>query len=204
VHASGVATAIPLLPGGTSNQALAVSPDGDLVLVVGNGTGAPNSEPYVYRASTGEIQRLGSPNPNLLEAWGPGGRLCVNDQGTCSAPGRGLAGGMSADGSVVAMNFAGNEFIGGQLVPDGQYAYFHNPHGWFHLTSALFAHGIDLGPEGWNPQTLLITGVSPDGTLVFGTGAQNGVLKGFVAEFPAGALASFNPSHRRSLDSGRP
>src|SRR5687768_13585194 len=186
VHGSGV-TAIPLLPGGTFNDVVALSSDGDLVLLIGNGTGAPNGEPYLHRASTDTIQRLGSPNPDLLHAWGPGGRVCVNDTGNCSPP-RLTPGGMSADGSVVAMN------VSGGTVTSGQYAYFHNPHGWFHLSSALFAHGIDLGIDGWNPQTLLITGVSPDGTLVFGTGAQNGVIKGFVAEFPVGALVSFNPT----------
>ena len=192
VHASGVATAIPLLPGGTSNVALAVSPDGNLVLVVGNGTGAPNSEPYLYTADTGQIQRLGSPNNHLLEAWGPGGRICSNSQGSCG--GRTVLGGMSADGSVVAMNFGSPSIFG------GQYAYFHNEHGWFHLTSALVAHGVDLGVDGWDPQTLFISGVSSDGTLVFGAGAHNGVVKGFVAEFPAGALASFNPTPTPAAD----
>jgi len=186
VHASGVATAIPLLPGGTTNTALAVSPDGDLVLVVGNSTGAPNSEPYLYRAGTGEIQRLGSPNNHLLEAWGPGGRICSNSQGSCSTN-RAIAAGMTADGSVVVMT------VGSPSPLGGQYAYFHNQHGWFHLSSALLAHGVDLG-DGWDPETLVLSGISPDGTLVFGAGAENGVVKGFVAEFPAGALASFSPT----------
>ena len=186
VHASGVATAIPFLPGGTTNTALAVSPDGDLVLVVGNGDDAPNSEPYLYRASTGQIQRLGSPNPNLFAAWGPGGRICSNSTGSCNA--RLQSAGMTADGAVVAMNF------GSPPATGGQYAYFRNAHGWFHLTSALLAHNVDLGLSGWDPQTLFINGMSPDGRLVFGAGAQNGVVRGFVADFPAGALASFNPA----------
>ena len=185
VHGSGV-TAIPFLPGGTTSDALALSPDGDLVLVLGNASGAPNGEPYLYRASTNTIQRLGSPNNHLLEAWGPGGRVCANSTGTCNQ--RAIQGGMTADGSVVVMNFGSPSIFG------GQYAYFHNAHGWFHLTSALVAHGVDLGVGGWDPETLFISGVSPDGTLVFGAGAQNGVVKGFVADFPAGALASFNPT----------
>jgi hypothetical protein len=191
VHGSGV-SGIPLLPGGTNNNALAVSPDGDLVLVVGNGTGAPNSEPYLYRASNGAIQRLGSPNPNLLEAWGPGARICSGSDGTCN--GRLVAAGMTADGSVVVMNFGSPILQQNPSVFGGQYAYFRNQHGWFHLTSALLANGVDLGLSGWDPQTLFISGVSSDGTLVFGAGAQNGVVKGFVADFPAGALASFNPA----------
>src|SRR2546422_9946113 len=44
------------------------------------------------------------------------------------------SGGMTADGSVVAMTFFGT---------DGQSAYFHNANGWFHLASALGANGVD-------------------------------------------------------------
>ena len=184
-HGSGV-TPIPFLSGGSFNDALALSPDGDRVLVIGNATDSPNGEAYLYTASTNTIQRLGSPNPDLFEAWGPGGRICVNSQGACNA--RSSAGGMSADGSVVVMNF------GSPPITGGQYAYFWNEHGWFHLTSALLAHNVDLGLSGWDPKTLFVTGISPDGTLVFGAGAQNGVVRGFVADFPAGALASFDPA----------
>jgi hypothetical protein len=79
VHGSGVA-AIPTLPGGTGNNALAVSPDGDLVLVTGNSGANPlvGSEAYLYRASTNAIQSLGSPNA----AFRTGGRLCAN--GICT------------------------------------------------------------------------------------------------------------------------
>ena len=101
VHGSGV-TAIPFLPGGSLNNAVAVSPDGDLVLVTGNASGNPNEEVYLYRASTTAIQRLGSPNT----PWQPGGRLCTND--ICGQ--LGTPGGMTSDGSVVAMNFAGPAF----------------------------------------------------------------------------------------------
>ncbi len=166
VHDSGV-TAIPLLPGGSFNDALAVSPAGDLVLVTGNSAENPNGEAYLYSASTGEIQRLGSPNA----AWRPGPRATI-------------PGGMTADGSVIAMTFSGN---------DGQYAYFRNSHGWFHLTSALGANGVDIAADGWNLETLQIQGMSSDGTLVFGSGEHNGNTDGFVAEFAPGTLASFNP-----------
>ena len=98
VHGSGV-THVPLLNGGTFNDAVAVSPDGDLVLVTGNSAANPNGEAYLYRASTGAIQPLGSPNT----AWGPGARSCANN--VCTPPA--LTGGMTADGSVVAMSFYG-------------------------------------------------------------------------------------------------
>ena len=175
-HGEGV-SAIPLLPGGVFNAAVAVSPDGDLVLVSGHNPAHVTVETYLWRASTGAIHQLGS--PNSATTWGPGARICANGCGP-----RGLMGGMTPDGSVVAMTFGG---------ADGQGAYFRNQHGWFHLASALLANGIDLAADGWEPFSIAITGMSPDATLVFGAAAQNGVVKGFIAEFPAGVLAGFNP-----------
>ena len=93
---------------------------------------------------------------------------------------------MTPDGSVVAMSFYG--------AGDGQDAYFHNAHGWFHLASALGANGVDIAADGWRKNTLQIQGMSSDGTLVFGSGEHNnGNTDGFVAEFGAGVLAAFNP-----------
>ena len=186
VHGSGV-TPIPLLPGGVFNNALAVSPDGDKVLVTGNANGIRGNEfgiifdeVYVYTASTDSIERLGSPNAY----WGAGGRLCVGSQCTLAAPN---AGGMTADGAVVAMNFTGSN------LPGDSSAYIHNANGWFHFKSVLAASGVDFNADGWGSGTaFLIYGISPDGTLVFGAGVQNGTVKGFVAEFAPGALASFN------------
>jgi len=178
-HGEGV-TAIPRLPGGTFNRSIAVSPDGDLVLLSGNNPSHGNAiEVYFWRASTNQIQQLGSPNSST---WNPGYLLCNDHQ--CNV-GRALVGGMTADGSVVAINFGGL---------DAQFAYFRNQHGWFHLASALAANGIDLSSDGWNPTTVVINGISRDGTLVYGAGAQNGVVKGFIVEFAAGALAAFNPT----------
>ena len=38
-----------------------------------------------------------------------------------------------------------------------------------------------------------LVGMSSDGTLLFGTGVHNDQVEGWVAEFPAGYLATFNP-----------
>jgi hypothetical protein len=192
-HGSG-STAIPLLPGGAYNNAVAVSPDGDTVLVtgnangiLGNATGTLTDEVYLYTVSTNTIERLGSPN----SFWGSGGRLCLNNGCTPTTP---LAGGMTADGSVVVMNFASGVPPGGFPVAGDSTAYLRNSHGWFQFKSALAASGIDFRAEGWGTGTaFLIYGISPDGTLVFGQGVHNGTIEGFVAEFPAGFLASYNP-----------
>ena len=178
VHgAPGVTTAIPLLDGGTYNDAVAVSPNGNVVLVTGNSAANPKGEAYLWRASTGETTPLGSPNSGQVPgAWLNG-----------SLPGPVFTGGMTADGSVVAMSF----FRGG---PGDTIGYFRNAHGWFHLSSVLRHHGVDLASDGWNmEENLAIHGISSDGTLVFGAGVRGGKIEGFVAKFGPGDLASFNP-----------
>ena len=51
--------------------------------------------------------------------------------------------------------------------------------------------GIDVKAQGWTE--LGVLGLSPDGTLLFGGGVHNDQFEGWVAEFPSGYLASFNP-----------
>lgn len=93
----------------------------------------------------------------------------------------GLAG-MTADGSVVVMSFN---------APNGyRDGYFHNANGWFHLESAFASSGIDIPAAGW--RQLFVAGISADGTLVYGQGLHNGNPEGFVAEFPAGYLSTFD------------
>ena len=182
VHGSpGVTSAIPLLDGGTYNDAVAVSPDGDLVLVTGNSTANPNGEAYLWRASTNVRTPLGSPNTALV----PGAQI---SSATACLGGPVFSGGMTADGSVVVMSFFG----GGC---HGTTGYLRNAHGWFHLTSVLAAHGVDFVADGWDTtQGLQIHGISPDGTLVFGAGVRNdGKIEGFVATFGIGDLEGFNP-----------
>ena len=60
----GTVALIPRLPGGTGSRAAAVSPDGNLTLVVGTSglSVSPQNEMYLHDALTGAITRLGSPN----------------------------------------------------------------------------------------------------------------------------------------------
>ena len=167
----GTVTAIPRLPGGTFNRGLAVSTDGNLTLVAGdNMPGAiPNNELYLHHDLTDVITRLGSPNT----AWGVSG-----------SPG------MTGDGSVVAATFAPLCAPAPCTAPPNRYAYFRNSRGWFRLESALAIQGVFLPNLGW--LDLQITGISRDGTLVFGQGMHNGNPEGFVAEFALDYLKDFD------------
>jgi hypothetical protein len=207
VHDTGMLTGttslIPTLPGGgTWNMPVAISATGDQTLVIGNSTNYPSGEVYLTDASNTITATLGSPNT----AWMP----------------RAL-GGMTADGNVVAVTFAGTFNFGpGQIAglgipPDTKYAYIHNSRGWFHFSSILLSEGIDLAALGWDPTNLAITGIRTiDGVdLVFGQGRRrtagpfpnggggyiNGAVEGFVAELPQGVLASFNPQPTPPSDS---
>ena len=159
---SGNLAPIPKLdPSSTWNGAVALSGDGNLVLVAGDSPAYPNGEVYLYNATTGASTSLGSPN----RPWSPNN-----------------AAGMTDDASVVAANFGGQS---------RSFAYFHNSHGWFLVASALGAQGIDVKADGWTE--LSLTGMSSDGTLVFGSGVHDGQVEGWVARFPPGYLADFNP-----------
>jgi hypothetical protein len=168
VHGIGV-SAIPRLAGGTFNRAVALSPDGNLTLVSGNSTALPNGGTYVYDTTLPAapvVTKLGSPN----SAWTP---LST--------------GGTTADGSAVVVTyFAPNT--------DSRRSYLHNSGGWLLLASVLAGGGLDVASL---PLTqLVVNGISPDGTLVYGQGRRDTpggpVLDGFVAEFPAGFLANFD------------
>lgn len=81
-------------------------------------------------------------------------------------------GGVSAGGHVVAFTF--------------DTAYVHNRRGWFDLEEVLLNSDIDL--HEWT--SLSVSGMSSDGTLIFGTGANSRGVEGWIAEFPRGYLVS--------------
>lgn len=188
---TGTTKLIPLLAGGTWNMPVALSGDETVVdqtVVIGNSTAFPNGEVYLTNAANAITATLGSPNTALMPR---------------------VLGGMTADGSVVAVTFAGNFGVGpiaGLGIPTGgKYAYIHNSHGWFHFASVLAAQNVDLVAMGWDPVNVAITGVrTVEGMdLVFGQGRRrtvgasgyvDGAVEGFVAELPAGVLAAFNPT----------
>ena len=118
VHGTGV-SAIPLRPGGATNTAVAVSPDGNLTLVAGPSQFLPKGEVYLHNAASNAITPLGSPNT----AWQPAG-----------------FGGMNADGSVVGMMFQASGVF-------ARNAYIRNPNGWFALHNVLRAAGVTLAPD---------------------------------------------------------
>jgi len=164
-------TAIPMPLGGLWNQAVAVSADGRFTLVQGNTGVYPTGEYYMHDAVTNTLAEFGSPNAGL----------------TTPAAFTRASGGMSENG-VAAVTMAGAN----------TYGYLHNSHGWFLITSALAAAGIDFGADGWDARGFNPLGVRTiDGKdMVFGrarrgTGATD--VEGFVAVFPAGFLAAFNP-----------
>ena len=159
VHGSGV-SGIPFIGGGTWSSAVAVSLDGNLTLVRGNSTSAPQGEMYVHNATTGSLTSYGTPNGSRL----PGGIV-----------------GLTADGSIVATSFNVADNPTNATV-------IRNAHGWHDFQTLVERAGVDL--SGWNIRNDTLFGVSPDGTLVWGRGAHNGNREGFVVEFAPGYLAA--------------
>jgi hypothetical protein len=160
VHATGTVSTIPYLTGGSWNTALAVSPDGNLALALGDSAAAPKGEVYLHNAASGAITPLGTPG---------GGWLIGNNTA-----------GITSDGAVVAI--AAGESNGYEIT-----GYVRNAAGWHDVHAILGSLGVDL--TGWRLTT--ITGMSADGTLLFGSGRHNGNVEGWVAELPAGYLASY-------------
>ncbi len=159
-------SAMPYLAGGTWNASLAVSPDGNLALLTGNSSGAPQGEFYLYNATSHAVTALGTPN----------GSRAAN--GTA---------GMTSDGSVVVANLNDLNTVNG-VTTGSSASYVHNSHGWHNLQAVVAASGVNL--TGWTLDP--VAGISSDGTLVWGMGTHNGGTEGFVVEFAPGFLAAYN------------
>ena len=155
-------SAIPLLAGGTWSAAIAVSPNGNLALVGGDSTAAPNGEVYLYNATASTVTPLGSPALGF---------------------GASTLGGMTFDGSVVALTF-------GSVDDPYSSGFVRNSAGWHDVRAILANAGVNLA--GWSIGE--INGMSSDGTRLWGSGAHNGNVEGWLAEFPAGYLAAYAAS----------
>lgn len=120
VHGDGV-TLLPLLAGGSWNEGLAVTPDGNTAVLRGDSAAFGRGEVYLHHADSGEIEALGSPDAGLVPT---------------------NVAGITADGAVVVTYFF-NEQTG------QSWSYLHNANGWFRLQPAIAAlAGADL--TGWD------------------------------------------------------
>ena len=164
---TGALSGVPFSPnGGTWNRALDLSASGQFTLLTGDSAAAPLGEVMIHNAANNSLTELGTP----ASAFRTGGFA-----------------GMTDDASVVAASFFSN------IGSNPGLAYIHNAHGWFQVNGILRRAGIDLRSQGWDvQQSMNITGLSGDGTLLFGTMPHNGNFEGFVMEFPAGYLANYN------------
>ncbi len=114
VHGSGM-SALPLLDGGTRNEALAVSPDGNLVMGTGDSAAWPGGEVVLWDVAHSTMTPLGAPSEGLFPDA--------------------VFGGVTADGAVAVVNCA-DEFT--------DTAYLRNSHGWFTVHEVIAGSGVDL------------------------------------------------------------
>lgn len=127
---------LPLLPGGSWNLATAVTPDGQVSLLVGDSPDFPLGELYLHDNSDGSLMPLGSPDPAL-------------DANSFLI-------GMTADTQVQALRFL--------RADTSTVSYIRNSNGWFALHDVITAAGGDLGDwdlnnaTGISPDGLLVFG----------------------------------------------
>jgi hypothetical protein len=123
VQGGGV-TAIPVLPGGTWNVGVAVSPDGNLAMAVGDSSTAPYGEVYLYNAATTATTAFGTP----VAGWVFNG-----------------IGGMNVDGSLAAIAMYDPQGVGSA-------SFVHNANGWHEVQPIVAGAGVDL--TGWSLDTV--------------------------------------------------
>jgi hypothetical protein len=118
----------------------------------------------------------------------PNGELILWNFASGTAQGLG-----SPDGTLSPGNFGGltaDGLVAGTWFNDASNnssSFIHNAQGWFPLAAVLGSAGIDL--TGWTPDVLI--GISPDGTLLFGSGLHNGNREGWVASVPGNYLRDY-------------
>lgn len=161
VYGSGV-TALPLLPGASNSSAISLSADGMSALLTASTPVAPLGELYVHHANSGSIERLGTPRGDLPVATG---------------------GGINGNGSVVVANF-------GERSTNAIHSPFiHNRFGWHGILQVIG----DLHPDPSNSghEILSVDGISPDGTLIWGSDRLGGITYGWVLDLPPGYLENY-------------
>ena len=118
VHGFGM-TALPLLPGGAGNNAIAVTTDGNVALGWGDSPAFPNGEFIRWNTAAGTTEALGSPEPTLIPR---------------------SIGAITADGQVAIVSY--NDIDVTLTI-----SYLRNAHGWFELNAVMADAGVDL--TGW-------------------------------------------------------
>ena len=161
VQGAGV-SAIPFLPGGTWNIAVALTPDGNLAVVFGDSPNAPNGEIYLYNAATTGITSLGTP----AAGWQSANLVGVN-----------------VDATLVAANFANSDgTVGASFV--------RNASGWHEFHAIVAGTGVDL--TGWtldNVEGMSSDGTRVWGSGQH-NGNQEGFIVEFPARYLAAYAAS--------------
>jgi hypothetical protein len=202
------ATTIAFASGGdlaSFPTARAISSNGDLMLGTSSANGnsaGPGSRAFIYNNTNTSVnlvpllsggtwnQGLAMNSAGTLGLIGgdtvanPNGELYLYN-GSISAVlgspntnlGLNIFGGMTADGSVIGMTWTGNT---------SDQSFLYNSHGWQDFYSVAAGSGLNL--TGWT--SFGISGISEDGTLIWGDGMHNGNNEGYVMEFGSGFLAS--------------
>jgi len=178
------ATGIQLLgylPGGNRSAAIAISGDGSKIFGVSRSTNAPGT---------------GQTNP-----WDYSGELFVwtasNGMTALGVPTGydffGNFGGVTADGALFTTSVSDSTHV----KPDGFVLIRTATSEWFDANDLLVSAGLGSSISGWSRLGTL--GISDNGDTLFGSGIdRNGLLQGWVANFPIGYLRivqTFNSSN---------
>ncbi len=176
------------LPGGDRSAALAMSADGSTIFGVSRSTNAPGTgqtNPWDY---SGELFLWTSSN-GMTALGVPAGYDEFSNFG-----------GMSADGALIAVAVADSS----NAKPAGFVVIQTGSKQSFESNDLLVSAGLGNDVSGWS--NLGPLGISDNGDTLFGSGIDpNGLLQGWIANFPVGYLRNvqtFTASGSASLDIG--